>query len=74
LPGKGDYYASPVAADGKIYALSEEGVTTVIAAKPSYELISANPLGERCMASLAISDGQIFIRSDETLFCIAERR
>jgi outer membrane protein assembly factor BamB len=73
LPGRGDYYASPIAADGKIYALSEEGIMTVIRAKPSYDLISVNPLTERCLASPAISDGQIFIRSDNHLFCIARK-
>lgn len=74
LPAGGDYYASPVAADGKIYLLSEEGVVTVIAAKPVYQLISSNDMGERCMASPAISDGRIFIRSDSSLFCIGKPR
>jgi outer membrane protein assembly factor BamB len=72
LPAGGNYYASPVAADGKIYLLSEEGKATVVAAKPVYELLSANDMGERCMASPAISDGQIFIRSDNHLFCIGK--
>ena len=70
LPAKGNYYASLIAADGKIYALDEEGKATVVAAKPAYELISSNDMGERCMASPAISGGQLFIRSDENLFCI----
>ena len=70
LPAKGAYYASLVAADGKIYALDEEGKATVVAAKPAYELLSSNDMGERCMASPAISGGQLFIRSDEHLFCI----
>ncbi|HXG63757.1 MAG TPA: PQQ-binding-like beta-propeller repeat protein [Blastocatellia bacterium] len=74
LPGKGDYYASPVAADGKIYLLSEEGIVTVIAARPVYQLLGTNDMGERCMASPAISDGRIFIRSDESLFCIGKPR
>jgi len=74
LPARGDYYASPVAADGKIYTLSEDGEVSVVAAKPTFELISSNSMGERCMASPAISGGQIFIRSDYNLFCIGEAR
>lgn len=70
LPAGGEYYASLLAADGKVYALSEEGKATVVAAKPTYELLGTNIMGERCMASPAISDGQIFIRTDNTLFCI----
>jgi outer membrane protein assembly factor BamB len=74
LPGRGDYYASPVAADGKIYVLSEGGEVAVVAAKSKYELLGANQMGERCLASPAISDGQIFIRSDQNLFCIGAAR
>ena len=74
LPGRGDYYASLVAADGKIYALDEEGEATVIAAKPVFELLGTNRLGERCMASPAVSGGQIFIRSDSSLFSIGDAR
>ncbi len=72
IPAGGEYYASLLAADGKVYALSEEGKATVVAAKPAYELLGTNNMGERCMASPAISDGQIFIRSDNTLFCIGK--
>ena len=70
LPAKGAYYASLIAADGKIYALDEDGNAAVVAAKPTFELLSNNVMGERCMASPAISGGQLFIRSDESLFCI----
>lgn len=71
LPAGGDYYSSLLAADGKIYALSEDGIATVLAAKPAYEPLAANRLGERCMASIAVSEGLLFIRSDESLFAIA---
>lgn len=71
LPAGGDYYSSLLAADGKIYALSEDGIATVMAAKPAYEPLAANRIGERCMASIAVSEGLLFIRSDESLFAIA---
>lgn len=59
LPARGDYFASPLAADGKIYALNEDGEVTVVAAKPVFEVLSVNEMGERAMASPAVSDGQI---------------
>ena len=70
LPAAGNYFASLVAANGNVYALSEEGQATVVAAKPQFQLISSNDLGERTMASPAVSGGRIFIRSDSSLFCI----
>jgi outer membrane protein assembly factor BamB len=74
LPARGEYYASLLAADGKVYALSEGGEVTVVAAKPAFEVLSTNQMGERCMASPAISGGQIFIRTDQHLFCIGGPR
>ena len=69
----GSYSASPVAADGKIYLSSEDGDVFVVKAGPKYELLAANPMGEVMMATPAISDGMIFVRGQNTLFCIAER-
>jgi outer membrane protein assembly factor BamB len=68
----GNYSSSPVAADGKIYFLSEQGNTTVIKSGPEFEVIATNALGGRCQASPAISQDQIFIRTDEALYCIGK--
>jgi outer membrane protein assembly factor BamB len=68
----GNYSASPVAADGKIYLLSEQGNTTVIQSGPEFKLLATNALGERCQASPAVSQAQIFIRTDKNLYCIGE--
>jgi len=70
LTARGNYFASPVSAEDKIFTLSEEGEMCVIAAKPIFEVLASNSIGERCMASPAISDGLIFIRSDDHLYCI----
>jgi hypothetical protein len=70
LPGSGGYTASPVAADGKLYFTSEEGFTCVVKAGPKYELLAKNTIGETCMATPAISDGMIFVRSQHHLFGI----
>ena len=66
----GNFSASPVYADGKIYFLSEAGETTVIEAGPQFKVLAKNPLGEKCQASMAISNKRLFIRSDKNLFCI----
>jgi outer membrane protein assembly factor BamB len=66
----GKFSASPVYADGKVYFLSEKGKTTVIEEGPQYKVAVENDLGETCCASPAISQGNIFIRTDKTLYCI----
>lgn len=67
----GNHSASPVYADGRIYFLSENGESAVIAAGPEFKLLARNSIGdERCQASIAISQGHLFIRSDRHLFCV----
>ena len=67
----GVFSASPVAADGKIYFLSETGETVVLSTEgPS--IIARNDLGERALASPAISGGRIFIRTDGHLFAVGK--
>jgi outer membrane protein assembly factor BamB len=69
---RGIFFASPVAADGKVYFVSETGVTFVIQAGRVPHILARNDLGERFIGSPAISGGQIFLRSDENLFCIGK--
>lgn len=69
----GTYSASPVLADGKIYATSEDGVTSVVRAGEKFELLAENDLKEYCLSSPAISDGQIFIRTTGRLYAIGKR-
>jgi outer membrane protein assembly factor BamB len=68
----GIFFASPVAADGKVYLLSETGETFVLRAGRKAEVLAKNELGERFIASPAISDGTIFLRGDRTLFGIRD--
>jgi len=70
----GTYSASPVLADGKIYITNEGGLTTVFKAGPEFELLAENPLDDYCLSSIAVSDGQIFIRTTAHLYAIGERR
>jgi outer membrane protein assembly factor BamB len=69
---RGVFFASPVAADGKIYFISETGETIVVRAGREPNILARNNLGERLIASPAISGGHIFLRSDENLFCIGK--
>ncbi len=68
----GTYSASPVLADGKIYATSEDGTTTVIQAGAAFKILGVNKLGDYTLASPAIVDNQIFIRTSERLYCISK--
>jgi len=63
----GNYSASPLFASGKIYFQSEEGVGVVINAGKRFELLAKNPLGERTLASYAVGDGALFIRTEKHL-------
>jgi len=65
-----DSHDSMVHADGRLYVLMRNGVTLVFAASPKYELLATNPLGEHTNASIAPSDGQLFIRTDRHLWCV----
>ena len=74
LPRLGEIYASPIVADGKLYYVSRQGGTAVLAAKPEYELLAHNRIeGDRTVfnASPAVSGGRLYLRSDGHLYCIA---
>jgi outer membrane protein assembly factor BamB len=70
----GIFTASPVAAEGKIYLLSETGDAIVLRAGREPRVLARSPLGERMVASPAISEGQVFIRADEGLVSIGRGR
>lgn len=68
----GIFFGSPVAGDGKVYLTSETGETFVLRAGREPELLATNDLGERFLASPAISGGRIHLRSDGTLFAVGK--
>ena len=69
----GTYSASPVLADGHIYVTSEDGVTSVYKAGPKFEIVAENKMNEYCLSSIAVSDGQLFLRTAGHLWVIGER-
>ena len=71
---EGEFSASPVAADGKLYLLNEACETFVVAPGATYALLARNPLEGRCQASMAVSGGMLFIRSDSAVYAIGQVR
>ncbi len=68
----GVYSASPVAGDGRVYLLSEDGETIVVSAGRTPRILARNRLTARQLASPAVSGGRLFIRSDSTLYAIGK--
>jgi outer membrane protein assembly factor BamB len=67
---KGDYKASPLAAEGRVYFLNTTGLCTVISASRRFEKLAENELPDATLASPAASNGQLFIRGRRTLYCV----
>ena len=74
-PGSGVTWGSMVHAEGRLYVLMRNADTLVFAASPKYELLAVNSLGagESTNSSLAVSNGDIFIRTFKHLWCIGEK-
>ena len=68
----GNYSASPVAADGKLYFASEDGEVIVVKAGRQFERLAVNPMGEVIMATPAISEGMILVRMQHQVVAVAE--
>lgn len=68
-------YASPVLANGRLYCLDRQGNTHVLAAKPQFEELAVNNLGERGTfnASPAVAKGRIYLRSNKYLYCLGKK-
>jgi outer membrane protein assembly factor BamB len=64
------YSSSLVSAGGLVYFSSDDGTTTIIRPGPKLDVVAENKLGEFCYASPAISNGQIFFRGEQHLYCV----
>jgi len=67
----GNYSASPINAGGRIYFQNEEGAGVVIKAGREFQKLASNTLGERTLASYAVADGALFIRTEKRLYKIS---
>ncbi|HEX3872432.1 MAG TPA: PQQ-binding-like beta-propeller repeat protein, partial [Pirellulales bacterium] len=70
----GNFKASPVAADGRVYFLDMKGLCTVVAASPTFEQLATNQIEDETSASPAIANGRIYLRGRGHLYCIAGDR
>ena len=69
----GDYYASPVAADDKVFFVSDSGKVTVVRAGRQWEILAVNDLGEETYATPAIAGRRLFIRTRHALYCFGAK-
>jgi outer membrane protein assembly factor BamB len=67
---KGEYKASPIAAEGRIFFLNTRGLCTVVSAAPRFDKLVENQLDDETIASPATSEGRIYIRGRKSLYCI----
>jgi outer membrane protein assembly factor BamB len=73
LPASNEYYASPVAGDGKVYYLNDEGKLTVTTAVGEWEVVHTAEFGEPAYATPALVDGRIYLRTAGNLYCFETR-
>ena len=69
-PVTASFMASPVAANGHLLLMSQDGDTFVVKAGPRFEVVGTNPLGEPISASAAAAGGRLYIRGEKHLFAI----
>lgn len=70
----GNLWGTMLLADGKLFVTSLEGETFVLSAGPKFEVLGKNSIPEATYAALAVSDGEIFLRTYEHLYCIGTRK
>jgi outer membrane protein assembly factor BamB len=73
VPTPESFSASPLAYDGKLLLLSEDGDGFLIKAGPIHEVLKVNALDEPIYASPAAANGKLFIRGDKHLYCIGKK-
>lgn len=66
----GDFKASPLAADGRIYFVAKEGLTTVVAASSEFQKLAANQLDDEFLASPAVSSNRLYLRGRKALYAV----
>ena len=67
----GEYHASPVAADGKVFLANTEGKVTVLKAGPEGQVLAVNEMGEEVHATPALVGGRIYLRTRSAVYAFA---
>lgn len=73
IQNEGEYFASPIYGDGKIYVAGENGTIVVLDGGAELKVLSRNDMGDSILGTPAISDGRIFIRTRSKLICVAQK-
>jgi outer membrane protein assembly factor BamB len=71
LPGMGNYHASPVTGDGKVYFASERGVVSVVANQREWEVIASHDFKEKIYATPVLHENRIYLRTEKALYCFS---
>ena len=74
IPNTCNYFASPVFGDGKIYVAGDNGVIVVLKNSPKYEVLAKNDMGQPILATPAIADGRIVVRTRTRLICVGNAK
>ena len=69
----GEYYASPVAADGKVFLANVEGKVTVLKASAQWDVLGVNDVGDEIHSTPALSDGRLYVRTRTSVYCFGLR-
>ncbi len=69
----GNYYASPVAVDGKVDCVSFKGTVSVVKAGRDWELLATTPLDEDCFATPTLANGRLYLRTEASVLCFGRR-
>jgi hypothetical protein len=70
LPERGN--STPIVWGGRVYALNQGGDAFVLKASPKFQALATNSLGEATIASMAVSEGDLFVRTHKALWCFRE--
>jgi outer membrane protein assembly factor BamB len=73
LGAEGEYYASPIAANGHLYMTSSRGTVTTVRAGDAFEVKARNELGESIMSTPAIADNKLYVRSANHLWAFGKK-
>ena len=69
----GDYFASPIFGDDKVFVAGENGIVVVMKNNADYEVLAKNDMGDSIVATPAIADGRLFVRTRSKLVCVAKQ-
>ena len=74
VPGVGNYFASPVVGDGKVYFASESGTVSVLGAEKDWRLVSSHDFHEKIYATPVFGRGRLYLRTEKALYCFQGAR